>query len=127
MAASLGIETNWFLLSATVPLISFLSLMPISLDGWGVREFFLSVYLLSFLGINAQHSLLVGISFGVLSTSVAALGFLPHISPTLLTFLTRSTFQHRTKGARQSRDLFGNFRLHFALPPMKSILKYQNF
>ena len=78
MAASLGIETNWFLLSATVPLISFLSLMPISLGGWGVREFS-SVYLLSFLGINAQHSLLVGISFGVLSTSVAALGFLPHI------------------------------------------------
>jgi len=65
-------DTNLFQLFAAAAVISFAASLPISVNGWGVREI-AAVYTLTPLGINSSSAMAVSISVGLCSTLVVFL------------------------------------------------------
>jgi glycosyltransferase 2 family protein len=63
IALSLGIALNYFELLAVVSMAMFLALLPVSLNGWGVREGAMIVGL-SALSVNREPALLISLLFG---------------------------------------------------------------
>jgi glycosyltransferase 2 family protein len=87
LAAGQGIKLSSADVAAIVPLMLLVSMVPIAVGGWGLRELFL-VTLLGALGIAPESALLLGISFGaviLVSTLPGALLLLlparPHRTP----------------------------------------------
>ena len=68
---SLGIDINseiqfWDLLAASC-IISFLASLPMTINGWGIREI-ASIYFFGLLGMSSENAIAISISVGVLST-----------------------------------------------------------
>jgi uncharacterized membrane protein YbhN (UPF0104 family) len=70
LAKGLGIPISFLACLALIPLTNFVTLMPISIAGWGVREAAF-IFLLGFVGIGASQALALSILFG-LTTLVAS-------------------------------------------------------
>tara|TARA_B100001769_G_scaffold187415_1_gene148644 strand:- start:1277 stop:1924 length:648 start_codon:yes stop_codon:yes gene_type:complete len=65
-AKSLGISIDYFAFLVFSPIILFSMTLPVSIGGWGVREF--TALLISFLlGLSASASISVAIMYGVLN------------------------------------------------------------
>jgi len=64
VSLSLGFQFDLLIFFATVPLISFISSLPISIHGWGVREYFMIFFFSSF-GIQSEQSFLISIYVGL--------------------------------------------------------------
>lgn len=73
IADSIGVELPAFLLVTITGIIVVMSMIPISLAGWGVREAGF-VALLGPLGVDSETAVLLGISFGLASLISALLG-----------------------------------------------------
>lgn len=63
MSIGIGIELLQFLV--ILPIIIFVSSLPISLNGWGIREF-ISMYLLNFYSVNETQAILMSVIIGLL-------------------------------------------------------------
>jgi uncharacterized protein (TIRG00374 family) len=70
LAKGLGIPISFLACLALIPLTNFVTLMPISIAGWGVREAAF-IFLLGLVGIGASQALALSILFG-LTTLVAS-------------------------------------------------------
>ena len=64
VALGLGVAVDLRMLFALVPPVMFLSMMPISFAGWGIRESAM-VAALATVGVSSSHSLAISISYGV--------------------------------------------------------------
>jgi len=65
IARSLGIDVGMIPMIAVMSIVPIVSALPISLAGWGVREFSV-VALLSILGIEREAALLLSVEFGLI-------------------------------------------------------------
>jgi len=65
IARSLGIEIGMIPMIAVMSIVPIVSALPISLAGWGVREFSV-VALLGILGIEREAALLLSVEFGLI-------------------------------------------------------------
>lgn len=78
IARSLGIDITWQDALVLVPLVLFVSTLPISLGGWGIREIGMAGAL-ALVGIEKAPAVLLGVQLGLISTLVnmsGALAFL---------------------------------------------------
>ncbi len=66
IARSLGIEVGPIAMIAVMSIVTLVSALPISLAGWGVREFSV-VALLGLLGVDREAALLLSVEFGLLN------------------------------------------------------------
>jgi uncharacterized membrane protein YbhN (UPF0104 family) len=66
IARSLGIEIGPFIIMGVMSIVTLISVLPISLAGWGVREVSV-VTLLGMLGVEQAPALLLSIEFGLLA------------------------------------------------------------
>lgn len=73
LAAGLGLGIPFSVLFALTPAALLMSMLPISLGGWGVRELTF-VYFLGAAGIGAEAALSLSIAFGLLRVIVGAIG-----------------------------------------------------
>jgi len=73
IGCSLGIGVGPIAMIAVMSIIIFVTALPISLAGWGVREVSV-VALLGFLGVDHAAALLLSIEFGLLSTLLSLPG-----------------------------------------------------
>jgi glycosyltransferase 2 family protein len=62
---SIGIDINLLEFFVILPIIIFASSLPISLNGWGIREF-ISMYLLNFYNVNETQAILMSVIIGLL-------------------------------------------------------------
>lgn len=72
LAQSLGIPLDWSSCVVLVPIVLFISTLPISLGGWGVREMGM-VAILALAGVSSAPALLISIQLG-LATALGGLG-----------------------------------------------------
>ena len=63
IAIAIGLHASWWEILVLTPFPLFLSLLPISIGGWGVREGAI-VVAFSLVGIGAAQSLAVSFAFG---------------------------------------------------------------
>lgn len=87
LAKDIGIMIDFKIFLFVIPLITILSVMPISFAGWGVREG-LMVLFLGFFGVPSEQSLILSILFGVINL-IAAI-------PGALMFLTSANLSRQT-------------------------------
>lgn len=73
IARSLGIDVGLIPMIAVMSIVPILSALPISLAGWGVREFSV-VALLGLLGIEREAALLLSVEFGLIGTLMSLPG-----------------------------------------------------
>lgn len=66
---ALNPDVNWFYVLAAAAIISFAASLPLTVNGWGVREL-TAVYTLEQLGISSSNALAVSILIGLCSTAV---------------------------------------------------------
>lgn len=83
-AWSLGVDADWLHLAAAGAIVSFAAGLPISVNGWGVREVS-AIYAFGRLGIPAEQALTLSIMIGLLSTIVVLL-----FGPTLMRVRNRA-------------------------------------
>ena len=76
-AFALGVEASWLELAAAGAVVAFAAGLPISVNGWGVREVS-ALYAFGRLGVPAESALTLSVMIGVLST-VTVLLFAPVI------------------------------------------------
>jgi uncharacterized membrane protein YbhN (UPF0104 family) len=65
IARSLGIDVGLMAVIAVISIVTIVSALPISLAGWGVREFSI-VALLGLLGVEREVALLLSVEFGLI-------------------------------------------------------------
>jgi uncharacterized membrane protein YbhN (UPF0104 family) len=73
IARSIGIDVSLIATIAVIPIVTIVSALPISLAGWGVREFSV-VTLLGLLGIEREAALLLSVEFGLIGTLMSLPG-----------------------------------------------------
>jgi uncharacterized membrane protein YbhN (UPF0104 family) len=73
IARSLGIDVGLIAMIAVISVVSIVSALPISLAGWGVREFSV-VALLGLLGIEREAALLLSVEFGLIGALMSLPG-----------------------------------------------------
>lgn len=73
LAQSLGIDVPWLLLVSTTGIVLVVTMIPISLAGWGVREASFLALLVP-LGAESERVMLLGIAFGFACLLSALLG-----------------------------------------------------
>jgi len=73
IARSLGIDVGLIAMIAVMSIVTILSNLPISLAGWGVREFSV-VALLGLLGIEREAALLLSVEFGLIGALMSLPG-----------------------------------------------------
>jgi glycosyltransferase 2 family protein len=73
IARSLGIEIGLLTLMGVMSIVTLISVLPISLAGWGVREVSV-VTLLGMLGVDQAPALLLSIEFGLLAVLMSLPG-----------------------------------------------------
>jgi len=71
-ALALGVEASWVELAAAGAVVAFAAGLPISVNGWGVREIS-AIYAFGQLGVAAESALTLSVMIGVLSTVVVLL------------------------------------------------------
>jgi hypothetical protein len=64
LAIGLGDTPNLGELAAILPAIFLITALPVSINGWGVREAAM-IGLLPFVGIPAEHAVLISVGFGL--------------------------------------------------------------
>ena len=73
IARSLAIQVGLMQMIAIVSIVSFVTALPISFAGWGVREISF-VSLLSLLGVDRAPALLLSVEFGIIATIMSLPG-----------------------------------------------------
>jgi uncharacterized protein (TIRG00374 family) len=73
IARDLGAPLSFPEAFAAVPAMTLVSLIPLTLAGWGAREG-MSVLLLAFFGISAENALATSIIYGLMTLAVSCLG-----------------------------------------------------
>lgn len=73
IASAIGVETGYFPLLAIVALAMFVSLLPISVNGWGVREGAM-VAGLAVLGVSKESALAISLLFGFANALITVPG-----------------------------------------------------
>ncbi len=73
IASAIGVETGYFPLLAIVALAMFVSLLPISVNGWGVREGAM-VAGLAALGVSKESALAISLLFGFANALITVPG-----------------------------------------------------
>lgn len=73
MAGALKLNVKFIYIWLFTPLITFFSMIPISLSGWGLREG-ATIYLYSKIGISSEESLLLSLSVSLIVTSASLIG-----------------------------------------------------
>jgi glycosyltransferase 2 family protein len=73
IALSLGIDIGLTAMIAIMSFVAFVTALPISLAGWGVREVSL-VSLLGLLGVDREAALILSVEFGIICTLVSLPG-----------------------------------------------------
>ena len=70
---SLGIDTHWSTYAVIIPPVLIVSVLPISVAGWGVREGAMVVGL-GLLGVSSEEAFALSILFGAVSTAAGLAG-----------------------------------------------------
>ena len=91
VALSLGIDVGLTAMIAIMSFVAFVTALPISLAGWGVREVSL-VSLLGLLGVDREAALIVSVEFGIICTLMSLPG-----GVIWLALRDRSTLAHPAK------------------------------
>jgi uncharacterized membrane protein YbhN (UPF0104 family) len=73
IARSLGIDVGLIAMIAVMSIVTIVSALPISVAGWGVREFSV-VTLLGLLGIEREAALLLSVEFGLIGMMMSLPG-----------------------------------------------------
>jgi glycosyltransferase involved in cell wall biosynthesis len=69
---AIGVEASWPAMLAAAAIVSFAASIPISVNGWGVREI-AAIYAFGQLGVASAEAMAVSVLFGVCSTIVVLL------------------------------------------------------
>jgi uncharacterized membrane protein YbhN (UPF0104 family) len=78
LARSLGMDISWGACLVLVPLVLFLSALPISFGGWGVREIGMTA-VLGLAHISNAPALVLSVQMGLLSTFIGLFGGLVYL------------------------------------------------
>ncbi len=73
IAVDLGAALSFTAAFAVVPAMTLISLIPVTLAGWGVRES-VAVMLLPYVGVSAENALAISILYGLLTLAIACAG-----------------------------------------------------
>lgn len=78
LAQALGLEAPWVTFAVVVPLVTLLTLLPVSVNGVGVREAFL-VLLLAPIGVPQEGAVALGLLWLAMLASASVLGGLVYV------------------------------------------------